>query len=256
MSSNCDLKNGFTLLELLVVIAIIAILAALLLPAISWAKQRANQTHCLNNLRQIGAGMTVYLDDNHDTFPGPALRAPMFGFHPEDWIYWRTNASLFPPFEKSPIVGSVGSANRTLFRCSMDKNDNDRGRVSYELLPDGPYLFSYALTCFTDMREHGVNYGMASVFLGPAGAPVVYPFKRARIRNPTAKIMLAEPQAAAGDGPADPDWPTIQDGVWQTTNEYLTWRHNRRANVTFADGHVQAVDWKFGMNPTNSRPDL
>jgi prepilin-type N-terminal cleavage/methylation domain-containing protein/prepilin-type processing-associated H-X9-DG protein len=249
-------RRAFTLIELLVVIAIIAILAAMLLPALSAAKQKAAQAACLNNLKQLGTGMIMYIDDNGEAFPGWASQHA--GGQTADWIYWRTGAAtptvngVLLTIDKSPIVTTLAGANSKLFRCPMDTDDSER---IAEADDNGPYLFSYSLTGYGDV---GDNIGMSTVVELTNNVLAVYPFKQAAVRNPTGKIMLAEEIASTNskDNPTGTT-PVINDGRWvPNQNDPLTSRHGGKANVTFADGHVQLVDPEFGDDITNSEPDL
>jgi prepilin-type N-terminal cleavage/methylation domain-containing protein/prepilin-type processing-associated H-X9-DG protein len=260
-SSRTTLGRGFTLIELLVVIAIIGILAAMIFPTLAGAKRKAAQAHCWNNLRQLGTGMSLYVDENGGTFP--ALASRHNGYRKEDWIYWRTNTALYPSVEKSPILGSLANASPRLLCCPLD--DTDARLAANYSDPYGPYLYSYSFTGYglsPDNRNIGLgdeanqNYGMASVITGDPAHPVVQLFKESRIIKPSAKIMLAEERGSlsANDNPVSDAF--ITDGRWMPENDLLTVRHNGKGDATFADGHVLAVGWQFGQNITNSRPDL
>ena len=243
-------SNGaFTLLELLVVIAIIAILAAVLLPVLSAAQKRGAQATCTNNQRQLGLGMQIYLNDNNDTFPGIASR--IYGYQPADWIYWRTNTALYPPFDKSPIAIAVPGLKQASVRCPLDTSDTDRLKVNFG---DGygPYLYSYSLTGFGPDLDPGINSGLSSLIV--TGGQTLL-FKEAGVKNPSGKIMMAEEPGtlSASDG----SWGSlINDGRWDPSPgaDPLTTRHGGKADVTFVDGHVQPENQDFGADPNNIVP--
>jgi prepilin-type N-terminal cleavage/methylation domain-containing protein/prepilin-type processing-associated H-X9-DG protein len=236
-------RRAFTLIELLVVIAIIAILASLLLPALSKAKMRGKQVQCLNNLKQLGLGVKMYVDDNHDTFPGIASRH--YGFHVEDWIYWRTDTNQYPSFEKSPIL-TVLPAGRPSLRCPMDLNDDDRLDSTEFSDGYGPYLFSYSFNGWGLDRD-GVNGGMASVIDTSGGTAKAVLFKENAVRNPSGKIMLVEEPGSRSENGA-----LINDGRWEPYHDPLSTRHEGKANVTFADGHATLVSADFSSDTNNS----
>ena len=264
-------RRGFTLLELLVVIAIIAILAALLLPALAGAKRRAAQATCINNQKQLGLGMQMYVNDNGSTFPGLASQK-QYGFHPEDWIYWRTNAAL-PQYEQSPILTSVPGLQKPSLRCPLDTSDSDRLAqasaqteitVNGVVIVNGPYLFSYSFTGY-GLDANGNNMGMSSVIDTSTGVTNKYLFKENGVHNPSNKIMLAEEPGSLSswDNPGnDSGDEVISDGRWVPTPmngiaaDVLTIRHGGKADVTFTDGHVEPVTPDFGGDPANSQPDL
>ena len=240
-----DQDDAFTLIELLVVIAIIGVLAALLLPTFGKAKDRAKQTVCRNNLRQIGIAFHLYQGDSHDQFPAPGSQG-IYGPQPEDWIWWQQDRDI----NQSSIVKYVSSFNPQSFTCPIDTVALDL-QTKPKNLPDDPYRYSYSLTSYNlDTPDHKkpktpdgyFNPGMSTIITKDR---LVYPFKMAEVRTPSVKIMLVEEAREH-----------INDPRWVPTQNLISDRHQKKGAVTFADGHIELVTPQFGRNLTNSSPLL
>jgi prepilin-type N-terminal cleavage/methylation domain-containing protein/prepilin-type processing-associated H-X9-DG protein len=220
--------GGFTLIELLVVIAIIAILAGLLLPALARAKAKGQQTACINNMKQIGLGTLMYVDDNGSTFPGSASNSQ--GHQADDWIFWQI---ALPPGQtlqySTVIVAMGGNVNTNVFLCPLDK------RPSSSTL-DYPYSYTMESDVGPDANGNNSNHGITSYGAGPE-----LKFNQSNIKNPSGKLMLAEEQTL----PSALTSAVVDDGRFQLTqadgvtgDNCLTDRHRGFADVTLADGHV------------------
>lgn len=258
-------KKGFTLIELLVVIAIIAILAGMLLPALSRAKLKGQGTICINNLKQLALAFQLYLPDNNDTFPGAASKG---SFEPmkEDWIFANVNrgAPFFRDPQNSAIAPYIGRFHTNLFRCPAD-TDVIKRQQDYLRSPGSgnPYLYSYAVPSV--FSSSGSNRGITSIY--QQGQPPLH-FKSAMITKPSQKFLLVEDNGdpLAGASIDDGRWtpsPTIGDGNIMTARH--KYRSGKRyplrdyfykglATAAFCDGHVELVRPAQGHNPDHFDP--
>jgi type II secretory pathway pseudopilin PulG len=234
------------LIELLVVIAVIAILAALLLPALSKSKGEAKRTACMNNLRQIGIASFIYADD-YKQYPGTYSKV-------HNCYVWINR-----------LFSNMGN-NRKAFDCPAaapytwwDTNLNKSlgGGYTENDLPDPwsvTYTSSFSLA-YNDWGIGGWQYapqlGMGGDVDGSVSQGLV---KEAMVRSPANMIMLGDIKGLPNDQAiwdADMD---LQDDTADSEGNYSQWpsnRHNFLTDFLFADGHYEAAKRTDYADPAN-----
>lgn len=233
-------SRGFTLIELLVVIAIIAILAGLVLPALSGAKAKARRVYCMNNLRQLAAGLSLYAEDNN-TYP-PTYTSQGI---------WSQSHRTFWPRGLLPYV----KQSRQVFHCPEYRKGESSWKTSVTNSAasrgghTGPDQIRYLMPPFLDdpricygMNDMGVAPGNGFSFLAPdsLGLQVAIGVGRhpGEIKAPANLIALGDgnPEFVWVDGSINPRY-----GIWGTGEPWDVPGavHQHGVNMVFLDSHVE-----------------
>jgi prepilin-type N-terminal cleavage/methylation domain-containing protein/prepilin-type processing-associated H-X9-DG protein len=245
MKTGTTTKRGFTLVELLVVIAIIAILAGMLLPALSKAKSRALRTQCVGNLKQLGVCWQMYVHDNNDVVvPNNSVVASNTDIG--DFTLAGASWCLADPTEAHVRNGLLFQYNQTLgiYRCAADRStltQTDAEGQYYGLGdPSGDAAGPLRARSYTmSMSLNGFPEYNAWVL---ANIPMFKKYTSIRNPNPDrCLVFIDEHEYTLVDSlfGLPTDHYDGQRNWWSQPSN----RHSQGANLSFADGHVERRRW-------------
>jgi prepilin-type N-terminal cleavage/methylation domain-containing protein/prepilin-type processing-associated H-X9-DG protein len=255
--TRCKNHPAFTLIELLVVIAIIAILAALLLPVLSAAKQRAKATQCVNNLRQIILATKLYMDDNRGAmiplwveqgatnWPSWNYDAPTFIIQYQDFLWWPDKLrldGLIPspttfdcPALIQPAAEAAGGSTSTNHVLGIGMNYPEYGWLATR--PNFPF------PVYNSANEGQVAMPDKSIVFADA----------AQLAPDFDESAPDSWQEVPGTGCAYFRVPSDSQGYPAGDSRSVP-RHGRQVNAAFLDGHVQKLrnsDIHYDLDRTN-----
>jgi hypothetical protein len=246
---------GFTLIELLVVIAIIAILAAMLLPALAKAKAKAQQISSLSNSRQWGLANSMYVEDNNQIFP--FARYQVSALPQQDTPLWGDVVTFYnlhigndvwfnalPPYVSAkPLYVSASDPNgfaskKSIFTCPT--------AASQGINPvDEPFNHGYMQSAARPL----FNYSMNS----QGGSKL----KTSTIKNPSAFVFFTEVRNRSDETPFYASAANLIDLA--TPHSYVTRfsaRHNKGANLTFSDSHAAFFKYDYVVSDGVQNPGI
>ncbi len=225
-------SNAFTLIELLVVVGIIGLLVALLLPSLVAARESAKSIKCLSNLRQMTIAAQEYAILYNGSYPpaiGPGYSDGTLGYAYQ-WDFTIVTL-LAPPYTQTARPGLLwsGQSIMEVQQCpSFDGKSMSAGAEKFT----------------------GYNYNTSYIGRGKVGTLFDPPAKVNQVRCPSATVLFGDGQYAAGANKymRSPVASTfISDGVVPTTSGTQGFRHRKKTNASFADGHAESIAWRDAL---------